>query len=127
MIWSKRNILFPSASVDTLILWLLRIASGVAAGLVLLILFFLLAESSPLLREVQVMRFITDASWQPSEGAYNLAPMLSGTLFAAGGALILATPLGIASALFVAYYAPPPAAGIYRRLIELLANQPRPC
>ena len=124
MIWSKRNILFPSAFVDTLILWLLRIASGVAAGLVLLILFFLLAESSPLLREVQVVRFITDASWQPSEGAYNLAPMLSGTLFAAGGALILATPLGIASALFVAYYAPPPAAGIYRRLIELLAGIP---
>ena len=124
MIWSKRNILFPSASVDTLILWLLRIASGVAAGLVLLILFFLLAESSPLLREVQVMRFITDASWQPSEDAYNLAPMLSGTLFAAGGALILATPLGIASALFVAYYAPSPAAGIYRRLIELLAGIP---
>ena len=124
MIWSKRNILFPSASVDTLILWLLRIASGVPAGLVLLILFFLLAESSPLLREVQVVRFITDASWQPSEDAYNLAPMLSGTLFAAGGALILATPLGIASALFVAYYAPPPAAGIYRRLIELLAGIP---
>jgi phosphate transport system permease protein len=124
MIWSKRNILFPSASVDTLILWLLRIASGVAAGLVLLILFFLLAESSPLLREVQAMGFITDASWQPSEGAYNLAPMLSGTLFAAGGALILATPLGIASALFIAYYAPPPAAGIYRRLVELLAGIP---
>lgn len=124
MIWSKRNILFPSASVDTLILWLLRIASGVAAGLVLLILFFLLGESLPLLREVQAGRFITDASWQPSEGAYNLSPMLSGTLFAAGGALLLATPLGIASALFVAYYAPPPAAGIYRRLVELLAGIP---
>ncbi|SFH37050.1 phosphate ABC transporter membrane protein 1, PhoT family [Nitrosospira sp. Nsp14] len=124
MIWSKRNILFPSASVDTLILWLLRIASGIAAGMVLLILFFLLAESLPLLREVSAVRFVTDSSWQPSEGAYNLAPMLSGTLYAAGGALFLATPLGIASALFVAYYAPPPAAGVYRRLIELLAGIP---
>ena len=124
MIWSKRNILFPSASVDTLILWLLRIASGIAAGMVLLILFFLLAESLPLLREVPAVRFVTDTSWQPTEGAYNLAPMLSGTLYAAGGALFLATPLGIASALFVAYYALPSAAGIYRRLIELLAGIP---
>lgn len=124
MIWSKRNILFPSASVDTLILWLLRIASGIAAGMVLLILFFLLAESLPLLREVPAVRFVTDTSWQPSEGAYNLAPMLSGTLYAAGGALFLATPLGIASALFVAYYALPSAARIYRRLIELLAGIP---
>ena len=55
---------------------------------------------------------------------YNLAPMLSGTLYAAGGALLLATPLGIASALFIAYYAPPTAAGIYRRLVELLAGIP---
>jgi len=124
MIWSKRNILFPSASVDTLILWLLRIASGIAAGMVLLILFFLLAESLPLLREIPAVRFVTDSSWQPTEGAYNLAPMLSGTLYAAGGALFLATPLGIASALFVAYYALPSAARIYRRLIELLAGIP---
>lgn len=124
MIWSKRNILFPSASVDTLILWLLRIASGIAAGMVLLILFFLLAESLPLLREVPAVRFVTDTSWQPTEGAYNLVPMLSGTLYAAGGALFLATPLGIASALFVAYYALPSAARIYRRLIELLAGIP---
>lgn len=55
---------------------------------------------------------------------YNLAPMLSGTLYAAGGALLVAAPLGIASALFVAYYAPPRVAGIYRRLIELLAGIP---
>jgi len=92
--------------------------------MVLLILFFLLAESLPLLREVSALRFVTDSSWQPTEGAYNLAPMLSGTLYAAAGALFLATPLGIASALFVAYYALPSAARIYRRLIELLAGIP---
>jgi phosphate transport system permease protein len=124
MTWSKPNILFPSASLDTLLLWLLRITSGFAAGLVLLILFFLLAESSPLLRDIPTVRFVTDPSWQPSESAYNLAPMLSGTLYAAGGALLLATPLGMASALFVAYYAPPHVASIYRRLVELLAGIP---
>jgi phosphate transport system permease protein len=124
MTWSKRNISFPSASLDTPVLWLLRIASGFAGGLVLLILFFLLAESVPLLTEVHAIRFITDPSWQPSEAAYNLAPMLSGTLYAAAGALLLATPLGIASALFVAYYAPPQVAAVYRRLVELLAGVP---
>jgi phosphate transport system permease protein len=124
MTWSKHNISFPSPSIDTLVLWPLRIASGSAAALVLLILFFLVAESSPLLGDIQPMRFITDPSWQPTESAYNLAPMLSGTLYASGGALLLATPLGIASALFVAYYAPPYIAGIYRRLVELLAGIP---
>lgn len=124
MTWSKHNISFPSPSIDTLILWLLRVASAFAAGLVVLILFFLVAESSPLLRDIAAARFVTDPSWQPTENAYNLAPMLSGTLYAAGGALLLATPLGIASALFVAYYAPPYIAGIYRRVVELLAGIP---
>ncbi len=50
--------------------------------------------------------------------------MLSATLLTTLGALILATPLGIASALFSRYYAPSFVATWYRRLIELLAGIP---
>ena len=107
MIWSRRNILFPSAPVDALMLWLLRGAASLATGMVLLILLFLAVESWPALRHISVGRFLADPSWNPGESLYNLAPMLSGTLWAAGGALLLATPLGIASALFIVYYAPP--------------------
>lgn len=129
MIWSKHNISSPSASadavsVDTLTLYLLRAAAGIAAMLVLLILLFLVFESWPALRHISFKRFLTDPSWHPGEDMYNLAPMLSGTLYAAGGALLLATPLGVASALFIAYYASPRGAGIYRRLVELLAGIP---
>jgi phosphate transport system permease protein len=104
--------------------WLLRGAAGIAAGVVLLILLFLAVESWPALGHISAERFLADRSWNPGEGMYNLAPMLSGTLYAAGGALLLATPLGIASALFIAYYAPPHGAGIYQRLVELLAGIP---
>lgn len=132
MIWSKHNISSPPAfaklaniaSGDTLMLCLLRGAAGIAAALVLLILLFLAFESWPALRHISFKRFLTDPSWHPLEDMYNLAPMLSGTLYAAGGALLLASPLGIASALFIAYYASPRGAGIYRRLVELLAGIP---
>lgn len=50
--------------------------------------------------------------------------MLVGTLGAAGGAILLAAPLGIGSALFCHYYAPPSLARLYRRVIELLAGIP---
>ncbi|MDN5935442.1 MAG: phosphate ABC transporter permease subunit PstC [Nitrosospira sp.] len=104
--------------------YVLRGAAGIAAMLVLLILWFLVFESWPALRHISLERFLTDPSWHPGEGMYNLAPMVSGTLYAAGGALLLATPLGIASALFIAYYASPRGAGVYRRLVELLAGIP---
>ncbi|BCT69361.1 phosphate ABC transporter permease subunit PstC [Nitrosospira sp. NRS527] len=124
MIWSRHNILSPSVSVDTLTLWVLRGAAGAAMGVVLLILLFLAMESWPALRHISIERFLTDPSWNPEENLYNLAPMLSGTLYAAAGALLLAALLGIASALFIAYYASPHAASIYRRLVELLAGIP---
>lgn len=102
----------------------LRVAAAISAALVGLIAAFLVLESLPALRAVGFSRFFTDASWNPTEGLYNLAPMLWGTLFATAGAMLLATPLGILSAIFCHDYAPPRLAGLFRRLIELLAGIP---
>ncbi len=109
---------------DRLLRWVLRIGAITSALIMLLILFFLLLESWPALQQITLTRFFTDPSWHPLEAAYNLLPMLSGTLYASIGALLLAIPLGIASALFIVYYAPPHLALLYQRLIELLAGIP---
>ena len=109
---------------DRLLLWLLRGAAAIAGAIVLLIVAFLVMEALPVLRHVGVTRFFTDPSWHPAEGFYNLTPMLWGTLFAMVGSVLIATPLGILSAVFCHYYAPPAIARPYRRLIELLAGIP---
>lgn len=95
-----------------------------AAAVVLLILAFLVAESIPVLRNVGPMRFVTDASWHPASGLFNLTPMLWGTLFAMAGAVLVAAPLGVLSAVFSHYYAPRVLRTPYRRLIEVLAGIP---
>jgi phosphate transport system permease protein len=91
---------------------------------VLLIVVFLIMESLPVLRHVGLARFFTDGDWHPAEKLYNLTPMLWGTLFATAGAVLLATPLGVLSAVFRHYYAPPIIGRWYRRLLELLAGIP---
>ena len=96
----------------------------VAGAIVLLIVAFLIMEALPVLQHVGAARFFTDPSWHPAEGFYNLTPMLWGTLFAMVGSVLIATPLGILSAVFCHYYAPPVIARPYRRLIELLAGIP---
>ncbi len=110
--------------VDIVLCWILRIGAIISALIVLLILVFLLVESWPVLQNIALLRFLMDASWHPLENSYNLLPMLSGTLYAGVGALLIAIPLGIASAFFIAYYALPRYALWYRRLIELLAGIP---
>lgn len=85
---------------------------------------FLLWEARPILTTVPLQRFWLDDRWQPTQAAYNLMPMAWGTLAVTLGAVVVATPLGVGSALFCQYYAPPVVAQLYRRLIELLAGIP---
>lgn len=113
---------------DTALVWLLRTCAVLAGAIVLLILVFLLSEAVPALRDVSPARFFGDESWHPAEGAtkgqFNLTPMLWGTLFVTAGAVLVAAPLGIGSALFCHFYAPSVIAFPYRKLIELLAGIP---
>lgn len=109
---------------DRLLVIGLRAAAALAGVIVLLIAAFLLRESLPVLRHVGLARFFTDPSWNPTEGRYNLLPMLVGTLLAMTGAVLIATPLGILSAVFCRFYAPPRIGCWYRRLIELLSGIP---
>jgi phosphate transport system permease protein len=92
--------------------------------IVLLIVGFLIWEALPLLTKIGLPRFWNDASWHPASQEFNLVPMLWGTILVMAGSVCLATPLGICSAVFMQYYAPPMIALIYRRLIELLAGIP---
>ncbi len=120
---SENNTSFRSRT-DRLLVWILRGLTAIAGAIVVLIVVFLVLEALPVLRRVGLARFFTDPAWHPAEGFYNVLPMLWGTLFAMLGSVLIATPLGILSAVFCHYYAPEWVAGLYRRLIELLAGIP---
>ncbi len=113
---------------DTILVWTLRVLAGLASAVVVLVVGFLIIESWPALRSVGLARFFLDSSWHPTGGAaqgrFSLTPMLVGTLAAAAGAMLLAAPLGLASALLCTFYAPTGVATTYRRSIELLAGIP---
>jgi phosphate transport system permease protein len=95
----------------------------VAGAILLLIVGFTLSESLPALRQIGIANFL-QGTWHPTIGHYNLLPMVLGSLFVTAGAMVFATPLGIASALFCEFYASRPIALIYRRMLELFAGIP---
>jgi phosphate transport system permease protein len=121
--------LFNSKTLSSLqndgwLVWILRLMAMIAGAIALLIIVFLILESLPVINHVGIKHFFTDSSWNPTAGLYNLVPMLWGTLFATLGSVLIATPMGILSAVFCQFYAPPPIARLYRRLLELLAGIP---
>jgi len=109
---------------DWLFVWGLRGCAGLAGVITLLIVVYLCAQSVPVLQQVGVTRFFTDHTWAPTRGQFNLLPMFIGTLYATLGAVTVATPCGIALAVFAAFYAPVPIARVVHGVLGLLAGIP---
>ncbi len=68
--------------------------------------------------------FLTTSTWDPNGGKFGALPFIYGTCVTSFLALLLAVPLGVASAIFLAEMAPPRASNILTFLIELLAAVP---
>lgn len=102
-------------------LWLCALLSSAVVGVIILIT---AVDALPLLTRIGPLRFLTDESWHPTVGQFNLVPMLAGTLLVSLGALVLAGPVGIASAVFCTFYAPGFLATAYRRLLNVLSGIP---
>ena len=101
-----------------------RVLAIGSAAIVVLVVGFLLRESIPALRQIRPYRFVADPGWHPLSDEYNLAAMIVATLLTSLGAVAIATPLGLVSAVFSNFYAPPWLAAWNRRLVELLAGIP---
>ena len=68
--------------------------------------------------------FLTTENWDPVHGQFGAAQFIYGTAVSSFGALLLATPLSIAIALFLTELAPAALAHPIGTLVELLAGIP---
>lgn len=68
--------------------------------------------------------FLTSSKWDPNSGKFGALPFMYGTCVTSFLALLIAVPLGVASAIFLAEMAPPRISNVLTFLIELLAAVP---
>ncbi len=62
--------------------------------------------------------------WYPIEELYGLTPLLIGSLLVTVGAVFIAVPLGLTTAVYLGEFAPPWQREILKPLIEVLAGIP---
>lgn len=98
----------------------------VSVATTLAIVVVLFEESIPFFRRVGVLEFLTGTRWAPvfETPAFGVLPLLCGTFLVAGGALLVAVPAGLASALYLSEYAPHPVRQVLKPLLEILAGIP---
>ena len=105
-------------------LWLVcALVAVLAVGFILL---FLVADGLPAFAEIGVVEFLLGETWSPTgtPPAYGILPLIVGTLLVTIGALVVAVPLSVATAIYLAELAPPRVRNALRPGIELLAGIP---
>ncbi|HQX16084.1 MAG TPA: phosphate ABC transporter permease subunit PstC [Anaerolineales bacterium] len=90
---------------------------------VALIFFFLLREGIPTLGEVKLSNLLS-ARWYPIENYFGILPLITGSLVVTIGAMLIAFPLGIGTAVYISEIAPRWMREILKPLVELLGGLP---
>jgi phosphate transport system permease protein len=99
-------------------------AAGYSAILFIVLIFlFLLREGAPALFEVPLST-LAGARWYPIEDHFGLLPLIGGSAVVTLGAALIAVPLGLATAVFIAEVAPRWVREVLKPLIEVLAGLP---
>lgn len=80
--------------------------------------------NSALARHAFGWGFLTRQTWDPVAGEFGAAPFVYGTLMTSAIALLIAVPVGIGVAIFLAELAPPRLSSAAGTLLELLAAVP---
>ena len=105
-------VLFLCAAASTL----------VTLGVVLV----LVRETLAFFSEVSIVAFLTDTRWEPmfQEQHFGVLPLLAGSVMVAGGAGVIALPVGLMTAIFLSEYSGPRLRRTLKPLLEILAGIP---
>ncbi len=108
---------------ETLISRAIQVTGISTVVLVLLIFVFLIREGLPAFVQVPLADLLS-ARWYPIEDYFGLLPLIAGSLIITVGAAVIALPLGVATAIFIAEIVPDWVRDILKPMVEILAGIP---
>ncbi len=121
--WGPRALLRRLHSGDE-IAHLITLLFAASIILITSLLVFELWVNSPLPRQKFGWRFLFTRVWDPVFDQFGALPFLYGTLVTSAVALLIAVPVGLGAAIFLAELAPPRSSQALAFVIDLLAAVP---
>ncbi|NLE70446.1 MAG: phosphate ABC transporter permease subunit PstC [Clostridiales bacterium] len=107
------------------IMWGLFLASACVCVLaVAAICIFLVANGLPFFTQYPVGAFLTGTEWAPLRNVFGILPMIVGSFYVTFGALLLGAPVGILTAVLMAYFAGSRVVKVMKPCVALLAGIP---
>ncbi|MEN8700995.1 phosphate ABC transporter permease subunit PstC [Bacillus infantis] len=127
MIQAKKQKKNAGNIIEKLVPWLLLLTAAVSVLTTIGIVMTLIVETFIFFDRVSIGEFLTARKWYPfseSQGSYGILPLVSGTLKVTAIAVIVAVPIGLASAIFLSEYASDRTRRIIKPILEVLAGIP---
>ncbi len=103
------------------------IAAAVFIAAVITICVFIFVQAFPALKEIGLFNFLFGDEWYPTNETnprFGIAPMIVGSIYITGGALIIGVPIGFLTAVFMARYCPKPIYKVMKPITNILAGIP---
>ena len=88
------------------------------------IIYTLVAETFTFFKEVGVLDFLTGKRWNPWQDSFGILPLISGTVMITVIAMLVAIPVGLATAIYLSEYASDRMRRIIKPILEVLAGIP---
>ena len=113
----------PSRMGDRLFKWL-TLAMAACVGILILLVSLTLYKGSHLAMHKFGLSFLTSSTWDPVQEQYGALPFIFGTVVSSLLALLIAVPLGVATAVFLTELAPLRIRQPIVSIVEMLAAVP---
>lgn len=101
----------------------IRVSGYSSIFFVALILFFLIREGLPALGDVSLSSLF-GTRWYPIEEYFGVLPLITGSLIVTIGAMLIALPFGVGTAVFLSEVSPLWLKSVLKPIIEILAGLP---
>jgi phosphate transport system permease protein len=123
-----------SKTNERIVIGIMIACSLVAVAVTVGIISSLIFEAIRFFERIPITEFLFSTEWSPqtalradqiaAEGAFGVIPLFTGTLLISAIAMTVATPLGLASAVFLAEYASKRTRDWIKPMLEILAGIP---
>ncbi len=91
---------------------------------VIFVCLFIFKNGVPAIKEIGFSNFVFGKVWKPKQELFGIFPMISGSIYVTAGAIIVGVPLGVLTAVFLAFYCPKNLYRIMKPIVNLLAGIP---
>jgi len=90
------------------------------------IVLVLVVEAAQFFREVSIVEFLTGTKWTPlfRPQHFGILPLFCGTMLVSVGAIIVALPIGLGTAIYLSEYASNSVREVVKPVLEILAGIP---